>query len=215
MTTTENTRATTPLTTHDPRTLLATAATTVGDLIATIVDSELSKPTSCDGFDVAGLLGHLHNVMTRVVALAEDTDPMAVPDTVPTPPDGWHANWLRRMEHVADAWSDPETLDRTMTLPWASGPGSMLLGTYIAELTVHTWDLAQALGRPAEWDTDVLDAALASYLLVLPEANRDERFDAVRKFMPADWQPPFHNAVDVPADAPTIDRIVAWTGRQP
>lgn len=205
----------TPSNTHDPRSLFATAGITASDLIATITPDELTIPTLCDAFDVDGLLGHLHNVMTRVVALAEDTDPMAVPDTVPTPPDGWHANWLRRMQHVADAWADPAALDRTMTLPWASGPGSMLLSTYIGELTVHTWDLGQALGRSAMWDSDVLDAALASYLLVLPEANRDERFDAARKFMPADWQPPFHNAVDVPADAPTIDRIVAWTGRQP
>lgn len=204
-----------PLTTQDPRALFAAAATTAGNLIATIDDSELSIPTLCDVFDVAGLLGHLDVVMTRVVALAEDTDPMAMPETVPTPRDGWHANWLLRMEHVADAWSDPATLDRTMTLPWASGPGSMLLSTYIAELTVHTWDLGQALGRSAAWESDVLDTALASYLVVLPEANRDERFDAVRKFMPTDWQPPFHNAVEVPSDAPTIDRIVAWTGRQP
>ena len=204
-----------PLTTQDPRILLAAAATTAGNLIATIDDNETRLATCCAGFDVAGLLGHLDIVMTRVVALAEGTDPMALPETVPTPPDGWHANWLRQMEHVADAWSDPETLDRTMTLPWASGPGSMLLSTYIAELTVHTWDLGQALGRSAMWASDVLGAALASYLLVLPEANRDERFDAARKFMPADWQPPFHNAVEVPADAPTIDRIVAWTGRQP
>ena len=150
-----------------------------------------------------------------MIALAEDTDPMAMPETVPTPADGWHANWLRRLNDVTAAWADPATLERTMTLPWASGPGSMLLATYIAELTVHTWDLGQALGRSATWDSDVLDTALASYLLVLPEANRDERFDAARQFMPAGWQPPFNNAIDVPADTPMIDRIVAWTGRQP
>ena len=200
--------------TVDPRILFATAGTTVGDLIATIDDSEMNLPTPCEGFDVAGMLGHLDIVSRRVVALAEGTDPMDLPDTVPTPPDGWSANWSRQMELAAQAWADPATLDRTMTLPWASGPGSMLLSTYIAELTVHTWDLSHALGRSAAWDSEVLEAALASYLRVLPEANRDERFDAVRRFMPAGWQPPFRNAVDVPADAPLIDRIVSWTGRQ-
>lgn len=220
MTTTTPASTTTPTTTEsadtarDPRVLFALAGATVGELIATIDDSEMNIATPCDGFDVAGLLGHLDIVAVRVVALAEGTDPMALPDTVPTPPDGWHANWLRQMDHVEQAWADPATLDRTMTLPWASGPGSMLLSTYIAELTVHTWDLSQALGRSAAWDSEVLEAALASYLRVLPEANRDERFDAVRRFMPADWQPPFRNAVDVPADAPLIDRIVSWTGRQ-
>jgi uncharacterized protein (TIGR03086 family) len=201
--------------TPDPRVLFATASTTAGELIATIAGSELSIATPCHGFDIAGLLGHLDIVMRRVVALAEGTDPMAMPETVPTPADGWHANWLRQMDNVAAAWADPATLDRTMTLPWATGPGSTLLSTYVAELTVHTWDLAHALGRPAAFDSAVLDAALASYLFVLPEANRDERFDAVRRVMPEGWLPPFHNAVDVPADAPTIDRIVAWTGRQP
>lgn len=209
------TPTTTTTTTTDPRLLFAAASRTVGDLIATIDDKELGLPTPCHAFDVAGLLGHLDIVMRRVVALAEGTDPMALPETVPLPADGWHANWLRQMDNVATAWADSETLDRTMTLPWASGPGSMLLGTYVAELTVHTWDLAHTLGRPAAFQEAVLDAAMASYLLVLPEANRDERFDAVRQYMPADWEPPFHNAIDMPDDAPTIDRIVAWTGRQP
>ena len=212
---TDTTDTTDTATSHDPRVQFATACRTVGDLIASINDGELELLTPCHGFDVAGLLGHLDIVMTRVVALAEGTDPMALPETAPQPKDGWHANWLRRMDHVATSWADPETLQRTMTLPWASGPGSMLLSTYIAELTVHTWDLATALGRPAEFDEAVLDAALASYHVVLPEANRDERFDAVRQFMPAGWEPPFHNAVDVPGDASTIDRIVAWTGRNP
>ncbi len=209
------TTTTATTTTKDPRVLFAAACTTVGDLIATIDDMELGLRTPCHGFDVDGLLGHLDIVMQRVVALAEGTDPMALPETVPTPADGWHANWLRQMDNVAAAWADPETLDRTMTLPWASGPGSMLLGTYVAELTVHTWDLAHTLGRAATFHDAVLEAAMASYLLVLPEANRDERFDAVRQFMPAGWEPPFHNAVAVPDDATTIDRIVAWTGRQP
>jgi|JI10StandDraft_1071094.scaffolds.fasta_scaffold369950_2 uncharacterized protein (TIGR03086 family) len=199
----------------DPRQLFATAATTAGDLIATIQERELHLPTPCDGFDVSGMLGHLEIVLRRVVALAEGADPMAMPETVPTPADGWHANWLRWTDHVATAWADPAKLDEIMTLPWASGPGSALLATYIAELTVHTWDLAHALGREVAWDSDVVAAGLASYERVLPEANRDERFDAVRVHMPAGWQPPFANAVELPADAPAIDRIVAWTGRRP
>lgn len=206
MTTTQN---------PDPRILFATAGATVGEMIATVNDSEMSLPTPCHGFDVAGLLGHLDMVARRVIALAEDTDPMAIPDSVPAPADGWHSNWLLSLDNVTQAWADPETLDRPMTLPWATGPGSMLLSTYVAELTVHTWDLAQALGRPAEFDDAVLEAALASHMRVLPEANRDERFEAVRHFMPAGWKPPFNNAVEVAADAPMIDRIVAWTGRQP
>ena len=214
MTTTENT-ATNPTTTHDPRVLFATAGATVGELIATVTDDEMTLPTPCHNFDVAGLLGHIEMVARRVVALADGTDAMAIAETMPTPADGWHAHWLRSLDDVAQAWADPATLERTMTLPWASGPGSMLLSTYVAELTVHTWDLAHTLGRAVAWDDEVLDAALASYLLVLPEANRDERFDAVRQFMPAGWEAPFNNAVDVAADAPTIDRIVAWTGRNP
>ena len=203
------------LTANDPRQLFATAATTAGDVIATIHDDELGLPTPCDGFDVAGMLGHLEIVLHRVIALAEGTDPMAMPETVPTPADGWHANWLRWTDRVAAAWADPAKLDEIMTLPWASGPGSALLATYIAELTVHTWDLAHALGREVAWDDNVLAAGLASYERVLPEPNRDERFAAVREHMPAGWQPPFHNAVEVAADAPAIDRIVAWTGRRP
>lgn len=202
-------------TTNDPRPLFATAAPTAGDLIATIDDNELSLPTPCDIFDVAGMLGHLEIVLQRVIALAEGTDPMAMPESVPTPTDGWHANWLRWTDRATTAWADPAKLDEIMTLPWASGPGSALLATYIAELTVHTWDLAHAVGREVAWDDAVLEAAMASYLQVLPESNRDERFDAVRVHMPAGWQPPFLNAVETPSNAPAIDRLVGWTGRQP
>ncbi|MEQ1699750.1 MAG: TIGR03086 family metal-binding protein [Ilumatobacteraceae bacterium] len=199
----------------DPRQLFATATTTAGDLIATIADNELHLATPCDGFDVAGLLGHLEIVLRRVITLADGSDPMAMPETVPTPADGWHANWLRWTDHVAAAWADPAKLDEIMTLPWVTGPGGALLGTYTAELTVHTWDVARAVGREVAWDEQVLTAAVAAYQRVLPEPNRDDRFAGMREHMPAGWQPPFRNAVDLPADAPTIDRIVAWTGRQP
>ncbi len=68
----------------------------------------------------------------------------------------------------------------------------------IVDLLVHGWDLARATGVPAALPDDLAERALPFAQAQLPTQPRAGRF--------ADPQP-------VPADAPPIDRLAAFTGR--
>ena len=202
----------------DPRRLYASATATARRLLLGVTAEDHHRPTPCDDMDVAALASHLLMVAERVTALGNDTDPFALPDTTPVPEAGWAAAWDEASARAAAAWADDATLDRPMFLPWAQGPGRELLLGYVAELTMHTWDLARALGVEVDWDADVVAAAWASYRETFPTADRTERFAAVRAIMPPEFRdnpPPFGNAVEIDDDAPLIDRVAAWTGRQP
>ncbi|MEZ5143703.1 MAG: hypothetical protein R2726_14475 [Acidimicrobiales bacterium] len=131
--------------------------------------------------------------------------------------DAWPAAW-RDAAHVLQAtWTDASLLDRPMQLPWATMPGAAVLATYVNEVTVHTWDLARATGQTPEWDDDVVGVAFAAIREAMPAEGRAEAFEAVRDQLPPgiEWQPPFGPAVEVPDDAPLVERLVAWNGRTP
>jgi len=99
----------------------------------------------------------------------------------------------------------------------ATMTGAEVLSMYVSEITTHTWDLATATGQKPVWDDEVCRLGLAAMHRDLPMADRTPMWEAFRAHAPANLQfdPPFANAVAVPADAPLIDQLVAWTGRQP
>jgi uncharacterized protein (TIGR03086 family) len=116
---------------------------------------------------------------------------------------------------ATDAWRDDAALDRPMALPWIQGSGAEVLTSYFSELTVHTWDLAQATGQQPHWDDIVVTAALEARP-ILPAENRRALFEEISAAMGLDDVAiPFAEAVPVPDDAPAIDRLVAWNGRDP
>ena len=132
--------------------------------------------------------------------------------------DGWAQAWKAGAVDVETAWADEAAMTRTYTFPWAVHDGAATLAMYTSELSVHTWDLARATGQHPAWDDDVLAVSLASIQIDLPGGNRAAMFEAMRETMPPelrDFACPFAEVVNVPDDAPLIDRLVAWTGRQP
>lgn len=80
---------------------------------------------------------------------------------------------------------------------------------------VHTWDLATATGEEPDWDGRVVDAAL-DQRKILPAENRRAPFEQISTSMGLDEVAiPFPEAVPVAEDAPAIDRLVPWNGRNP
>ena len=67
------------------------------------------------------------------------------------------------------------------------------------ELVIHGWDLAVATGQPAGYDGPGLD----------------EVQGMVQHFRSAGVEGLFGPAVDVPEDAPQLDRILGLAGRDP
>ena len=198
----------------DPRPILDRAIVTGGVVIAGVRPERLTDPTPCTDMNVRALLAHLIGVLDRVAALGNGEDPFAVTET-PVPDDRWPDAWRESGRRAADAWGDDAVLERPMALPWIEGSGAEVLASYFSELTVHTWDLATATGQQPDWDDTVVAAALEARQ-VLPAENRLALYEEISAAMGLDEVAvPFAEAVPIPDDAPAIDRLVAWNGRDP
>ncbi len=198
----------------DPRAILDRAIAVGGSVIAGVRADQLTAPTPCPEMDVRTMLGHLVGVLDRVAALGRGDDPFAVAETH-VRDDAWSDAWTTSAGLVADAWRDDAVLERPMALPWIQGSGADVLASYFSELTVHTWDLAVATGQQPDWDDTVVTAALEARQ-VLPAENRRALYVEISAAMGLDEVPvPFADAVPVADDAPAIDRLVAWNGRDP
>lgn len=198
----------------DPRPILDRAVATAAAVIADVRPDQLTGPTPCPDMDVRAMLGHLVAVLDRITALGHDADPFAVIETTARN-DAWSDAWANAATRAAAAWRDDAVLARPMALPWIKGDGAEVLTSYFSELTVHTWDLATAAGQQPQWDDTVLAASLGARP-ILPAENRRALFEEISNARGLDEVGiPFAEAVPVAADAPAIDRLVAWNGRDP
>jgi uncharacterized protein (TIGR03086 family) len=203
----------------DPRPLFTTAVQTALPVIASVRPDQLDLPSPCFEYDVKGLMAHLVFVLHRVAALGRGDEafaPNSMADAVIEHHD-WVADWKAAAAKVDAAWADDAKLESTVVLPWATMTGAEMLGMYVSEITTHTWDVAKATGQDPDWDEAVCRLALDAMHRDLPMADRTPMWDEFKAHAPANFQfdAPFANAVAVPVDAPLIDQLVGWTGRQP
>ncbi|MEU6934075.1 TIGR03086 family metal-binding protein [Streptomyces sp. 2RAF24] len=186
----------------DPRQGLLKAIALAGRTVAAVRAEQLDGPTPCTEFTVRRLAGHLVAVLRRIALAGRGGDVT----TLPTVADDlanteWQDAWDAAVREVETAWADPAILGRTLTLPFGTIPGAAAAAVWTSEFTVHTWDVATATDQIPDWDPELVAVSYAAMKRGLPDGPRDGA--------------PFGAAVDVDADAPAIDRLVAWCGRKP
>ncbi|MGE0728666.1 MAG: TIGR03086 family metal-binding protein [Acidimicrobiia bacterium] len=191
----------TPLVPTDPRPAWALVFQLAGEVIIAVRPDQLDRPTPCDQYDVRALLDHVRLVAARVENIGRGLDPMAVDETAFRGLDHG-AGWAAVGAAIDAGWADDAVLASTVVLPWATLPGAGALAMYVSELLTHTWDLAEATGQRPDYPEAIAETSLA---LMQQALTADMRTDEV----------PFGSVVDTAADAPAIDRLVAWTGRDP
>jgi len=217
MTRTDATNPATNTPTEDPRPIFRKAALLTGEVIEGVPSELLRAPTSLD-WDVRELMEHLVMVLRRVAAAGRNEPPATWPvDASDVADDGFAAAWRGALGDAEEGWRDDAALDRPTELPWGTFPGREVLGVYTNEIVVHAWDLARATGQSVEWPDDVVALADVTIRAQLPMADRSQMWAELRASLPpeVEWEDPFGPAVEVPEDAPAIDRLVAWNGRQP
>jgi uncharacterized protein (TIGR03086 family) len=99
----------------------------------------------------------------------------------------------------ADAFSADAALDRTVALSRGDTPVRQYIVEMIFDLVVHAWDLGKAIG----------------YSHPLPEDAVEAVYAAAKNYGDLSSSGMFKPPVDVPDDAPVIDKLVALTGRHP
>ncbi len=195
----------------DPRPAFALAiaqATPLIEAVGVAAESDpasLRKLTPCDQYDVGQLAAHLVAVVQRISAVARGLDPFSVPQEIAgLEPTGFGEAWSEAVARQEEVWSSDAVLAEPLVLPFATLPGAIALAIYVSEIVTHTWDLARGLGLglEVEWDEALSEGALATMQFGLPAEPRGGEI-------------PFAAVVEVAPDAPAVDRLVAWLGRQP
>jgi uncharacterized protein (TIGR03086 family) len=155
---------------------------------------DLSRRTPCSQFDVAALTEHLLNSITSIGGAVGAHFPERAAD------DSVERQVIATARPALDALRR-QGLDGTATLGGNTMPARALAGILSIEFLVHGWDYAMATGHPV----DVADS-MAEYVLELANKIITPKSRSTVGFA---------DPVDVPADAGALDRLVAFTGRDP
>ncbi|MFF4182983.1 TIGR03086 family metal-binding protein [Streptomyces sp. NPDC001691] len=185
---------------------LGHAAAELTRLLANIRDDQLKGPTPCPEYTLRDLLAHIAGLSVAFQDAARKnlgpTTGTAPSSTRPPElPADWRGSLPLALAAMAAAWRDPAAWAGTTQAGGLTLPASVAGCVALDELVVHAWDVARATGqayRPAPADLEV------SYAFLAP--SKDD---------PASRGDAFGPAVDVPADAPPLDRLIGMSGRDP
>ena len=186
---------------------LAPAARRLADLIGGVPDDLLDAPTPCPDYTVGDLLDHVggtavaftgaaHKDMGEATATGASGDASRLADD-------WRVRIPRDLVGLAEAWRDPEAWTGMTRAGGIELPGEVAGLVALDELVLHGWDLARATGQGYDTDPASLEAVhgfVARFSGPGQEAARQGLFGPV---------------VEVPADAPLLDRVVGLAGRDP
>lgn len=182
----------------DPITALDRTDAIVTDLIGRLTADHRHVATPCDEWDMHDLIAHMCGGGHMIAgALQGQAPPDPVPDFLA---DGPAAGWAGTVAHLREA-ATPEAMAATHQLPFGEYPGAAAVSVITADHLVHAWDMAKAADLPLEIDHDLAEWALATWQQVVPAEGRSG--------------PGFKDVVTVADDAPAVDRMAAYTGRQP
>ncbi len=160
-----------------------------------ITPSQAGAPTPCRSYPVTDLADHVRDTHLLLTGAARAT---TLADSRPLVE--CHAELS---QHAFDAWKT-RGVDGTVDVAGNQLPASFALALHAVETYLHGWDLAKALDRPFRPAED-LDTHIWSILpTVVPDDARGSDGDA-----------PYGPRVDLDANATLIDKIVAFSGRQP
>jgi uncharacterized protein (TIGR03086 family) len=180
---------------------LLPAVTSVRSVVQNVPADRMDARTPCEAWTVRELANHLlgtSEAMRRVGA-GEELDP---DDPWGTGGDHLHEGWRdelsSRLVDLAAAWDAPDSFEGE-----AMGgqlPKQMVGAMAFVEVVLHGWDLARGSSQEVSYDDGVVAAALEVMDQIGGMGRSQGAFGAL---------------VEVPADAPGLDRVLAQAGRDP
>ena len=176
------------------------AADRLARLVEDLSDDALDRPTPCEHYNVAALLDHLHgSVLAFRAAAAKNPLPGGPSGDAAKLVSDWRARIPSDARGLADDWSDGAAWEGMTAAGGVDLPGDVAGIVGLDELIIHGWDLAKAIGKPAEYDGPGLEEVLR----------------LVTEFRAGGIEGLFGTEVPVPDDAPLLDRILGVSGRDP
>ncbi|MFG2720844.1 TIGR03086 family metal-binding protein [Streptomyces sp. NPDC048416] len=185
---------------------LGPAAAELTRLLDGVRDDQLAGPTPCSTYALRDLLAHVlglsgafQDAARKEFGPSTNTAPSSAPP--PELPDDWRTSLPDNLAAMAAAWRDPAAWEGETQVGGLNLPATVAGRVALDELVVHGWDVARATNRayrPAAADLEV------SYAFLAPSKDN-----------PAARGTAFGPAIEVPRDAPMLDRVIGLSGRDP
>jgi uncharacterized protein (TIGR03086 family) len=176
---------------------LASAEAALGALqhvLHPISRDELSKSTPCTEYDVMQLTDHLMNSITLLGGAAGAEPPERNSE------DSVERQIVCAARPALDAWHRRGLTD-TVTIGTNEIPATFAVSILSVEFLVHGWDYATATTHPIDVAESLADYVLGlAHKVITPQGRATVGFD---------------DPVAVPDDAPAMDRLIGFTGRDP
>lgn len=165
--------------------------------VHSIAADDLARPTPCSEYDVSQLTGHLLNsIMVIGGMVSADFDSYSLSDQT----ESVERLLVAAARPALDAWRR-HGLEGEVSLAHGSMPAQVAASVLSIEFLVHAWDYAVAMGRDIEVPEPLTDYVLRlAHELIKPDQRVHAGFD---------------DPLEVPDDARGLDRLVAFTGRNP
>lgn len=190
----------------DHRSALLLSYENAAVIVSGITADQVSHPTACPAYDVAGLIDHIVEAARRAAALGRGQTPPAGDESPHVELSEAPAQLRRAAAEAAQAWGDESRLSSSFTMPWGEKyTGAALVNMYLAELAAHAWDLAQATGQLDRLDPSLAQPALDGAQAMIKPEYRDM----------VEPGSPFGAELLPPPGADDWERLAAFTGRDP
>ncbi len=181
------------------------AAQRLSRIIAELPGDALTAATPCASMTVATLLDHVDTLAQAFTAAARKSDEFSGPPPAADAANlrtDWRTGIPERLAVLAEAWRAPDAWTGTAKVGGLEFPGELAGKIALGEVVIHGWDLARAAGADYRCDDAELEM-VCSYIEPIVSGP----------------QPPpeglFGPRVDVPANAPLLERVLGLTGRDP
>lgn len=168
------------------------------ELVAEVPDDAWDNPAPPEGWVARDVVGHLVEWVPGLLASGSDVIVPAGPSAEDDP----IGAWANLHDTITEVLADPDVHERPFSHPQAGDHAldDAIEMFILGDVLVHTWDLARASGRDETLDADEVAAMLAGM------EPMDEMLRSSGHYGPR---------VEVPADADTQTRLIAFTGRHP
>ena len=186
---------------------LEPAARRLADLVGGVPDELLDAPTPCPAYALGDLVEHVGGAASAFTGAAVkdlgDATSQGPSGDASRLSDDWRTRIPRDLAALADAWRDPDAWTGMTKAGGVDLPGEVAGLVALDEVVVHGWDVARAAGQPFECDAASLEAVLGFVSQFSGPGQEEARAGL------------FGPVVEVPDDAPLLDRVIGLTGRDP
>jgi uncharacterized protein (TIGR03086 family) len=186
---------------------LEPATRRMADLISGVSDELLDGPTPCPEYTLGDLLDHVGGLSLAFTAAATkatgDASSQGGSGDATRLGDDWRTRIPRDLAALAEAWRDPAAWSGTTRAGGVELPGEVAGVIALDEVVIHGWDVARASGQPYECDPQSLEA-VHGFVAQFSGPGQEEARAGL-----------FGPVVEVPDDAPLLDRVIGLTGRDP